>query len=96
MNLMPQQQTHPQINMSKLAVGSDVGGILFALGCILIALIGIPTIRYLFPFAVLLGLAIAVVLHFIQPKPTGKDWLTPAIENSPSPAAGSHKPAKFS
>ena len=75
---MSQQPSHPQINMSKLTVGSDIGGILFAVGCMLIALIGIPTIRYLFPFAVLFGLAIALVLHFIHPKPTGQDWLGPA------------------
>lgn len=66
--------------MSKLAVGSNIGGALFAIGCVLIVLIGIPAIRFLFPLAVILGLAIALVLHFIAPKAPGKDWIGPAVK----------------
>lgn len=65
---MQERPPCPQINMSKLAVDGNIGGTIFAIGCMLVVLIGIPAIRYLFPVALVLGCAIALVLHFIHPK----------------------------
>ncbi|MBS1826876.1 MAG: hypothetical protein JST93_16280 [Acidobacteria bacterium] len=66
---MQSQPSHPQINISNFGVGANAGGVIIATGIILIALIGIPVTRYLLPLAVILGLAIALILHFIKPKP---------------------------
>jgi hypothetical protein len=74
---MPEQPSHPQVNMSRLAVGGNIGGMIFAMGCMLIVLIGIPAIRYVFPVAVAVGLVIALVLHLIHPTAPGKDWIGP-------------------
>ncbi|MFN7934825.1 MAG: hypothetical protein U0R19_15965 [Bryobacteraceae bacterium] len=67
--MIQQEPSCPQINISKFGIGGNVGGAIVAIGIVLIALIGIPVARYLLPLAVLLGLVIALVLHFIKPKP---------------------------
>ena len=48
----------------------------------LIFLVGIPLLRYLFPAAILMGSAVALMLHFIRHNTLGKSWLLPAIENT--------------
>lgn len=55
---------HPEINMSKLAVGGTIGGAIFTLGSMSIFLTGIPFIRSMFPAAVAVGCALALVRHF--------------------------------
>ena len=77
---MGEQPPNPQINMSKLPVAGNIGGAIFAIGCMLIVLIGIPAIRSLFPVAVAVGCAVAIGLHFIRPKVTGQAWIAPATE----------------
>jgi hypothetical protein len=65
----------PQINMSKIAVGGGIAGAIFAVGSMLIFLVGIPAIRYVFPAAVVLGCAVAVVMHIIRHKTLGGAWI---------------------
>jgi hypothetical protein len=47
----------------------------------LIFLIGIPALRYFLPAAILLGLVVAVVIHFIRHETPGKSWILPAAKN---------------
>jgi hypothetical protein len=56
----------PQINMSKIVVGGGIAGAFFALAGMSIFLVGVPLIRYLFPVSVVLGLVVALVLHFTR------------------------------
>jgi hypothetical protein len=63
---MREETSNPQINMSKLAVGGGIAGAIFAVGSMLIFLIGIPVLRYVFPAAIVLGCGVALILHFIR------------------------------
>jgi len=63
---MREDSAPPQINLSKIVVSGGLAGAFFALASTLIFLIGIPLIRYLFPAAILLGLGVALVLHFTR------------------------------
>jgi hypothetical protein len=73
---MPEDTSRPQINLSKIQVGG-VAGAIFAVGSMLIFLIGIPVIRYVFPAAVLLGCAVALVIHFMRHETPGAGWILP-------------------
>ena len=77
---MREDTSSPQINMSKLAVGGGIAGAIFAIGTMLIFLIGIPAIRYVFPAAVVLGCGVALILHFRRHKTPGESWLLPATK----------------
>ncbi len=55
-----------EIDMAKIPADDNAGGLIFAIGAILVFLIGIPAIRPLFLMAVLGGVAIAVILHFFR------------------------------
>ncbi|MGH9240420.1 MAG: hypothetical protein ACRD3G_20430 [Vicinamibacterales bacterium] len=48
----------PEINMSSIRVGGDLGGLIFAAGCVAILLIGVPGLRWFIG----LSLALAAVL----------------------------------
>jgi len=48
----------PEINMSSIRVGGDLGGLIFAAGCVAILLIGVPGLRWFIG----LSLALATVL----------------------------------
>jgi hypothetical protein len=54
---------HPGITMHRLRVGGNVGGSIFAIGVVLICLVGIPTMWFFLGLAVVLGLAIALFLR---------------------------------
>jgi len=64
--------------MSKLAVGGGVAGAIFAVGSMLIFLIGIPAIRYIFPAALVLGCGVALILHFMRHETPGASWILSA------------------
>jgi hypothetical protein len=70
----------PQINSAKLRVGGEIAGAIFTLGSVLIFLLGIPVLRYMFPAAILVGCAVALVLHFIRHENPGTPWLLSATE----------------
>jgi hypothetical protein len=64
--------------MSKLAVGGGIAGATFAVGSMLIFLIGIPAIRYVFPAAIVLGCGVALILHFMRHETPGASWILSA------------------
>jgi len=78
---MNEDPRRPQINASKLIVGGGFLGAIFAAASAAIFLIGIPTLRVMFPAAIVLGLGIALVLRFRRHKTTGAPWLLSAIQN---------------
>jgi hypothetical protein len=65
----------PQINVSKIVADGGIAGAIFAIGTMLIFLIGIPAIRYVFPAAVVLGVGVALALHFMRHKTPGAAWI---------------------
>ena len=77
---MKDNTPNPQINASKLRVGGEIVGAIFAIGTMLIFLTGIPVLRYIFLVAVVLGCIFAVVLRFIPHSNPGRPWLISAID----------------
>ena len=69
---------NPQINISKIPGGAGIAGALFALGSMLVFLIGIPRLRYFFIAALILGCAITLILRFVRPETPGKPWILSA------------------
>ena len=77
---MSKDKESPQINSAKLRVGGEIAGAIFTIGSVLIFLLGIPVLRYIFPAAVVVGCAVALVLHFIRRDNPGALWLLSAAE----------------
>ena len=76
----------PQIDSAKIRVGGGIAGAIFTAGTMLIFLLGIPVLRYVFPASIILGGAVALIIHFKRHETPGKSWLLPATEQSPEPA----------
>jgi len=53
---------HPGINFSKLEIGGDVGGLIFAAGSVVAVLIGLPWIAPMYVASMALGGVLAVLL----------------------------------
>ena len=79
---MLRETPRPQINASKLRVGGEIVGAVFAVGTMLIFLTGIPMLRYTFPVAVVLGCIVALVLRFLPHDNPGTPWLLAATEKN--------------
>ncbi len=77
---MREEPSNPQINIAKIPVGGGVAGAIFAIGSMLIFLIGIPMVRVMFPAAIVLGLGIALILHFKRHKTPGAPWILSATK----------------
>lgn len=57
---------HPGITMHKFTVGGGVAGFIVATGIVLIALLGIPMVKYFLLLAVVMGAAIALVMRWVR------------------------------
>jgi hypothetical protein len=55
-------ELHPGINFSKLEVGGDIGGFVFAAGSVIAVLIGLPAIAPLYLGSMACGAGLAVLL----------------------------------
>ena len=75
---MREDRPSPQINLAKIPVGGGIAGAIFALGTMVIFLTGIPSLRYIFPAAIVLGCAVALILHFIRHQTPGTSWILSA------------------
>jgi hypothetical protein len=74
-------ETHnPQINISKIPMGSGLGGALAAIASVLIILLGLPELWYFLPGALAVGCGVALVLHFIRHENPGEPWILPATK----------------
>jgi hypothetical protein len=74
--------SYAEINAAKLPVGGNVGGMIFAVGTVMIFFWGIPLLRYMFPAAIIAGCGIAFVLHFIRHETPGASWILSATKKS--------------
>ena len=72
---MTEDTPNPQINVSKIPGGAGIAGALFAIISMAIFLIGIPALRYFLPAAIVLGGAVALIIHFIRHETPGKAWI---------------------
>lgn len=52
----------PDINMSSIRVGGDLGGLIFAAGAVAILLVGVPGLRWFVGLSLLLAGALAAVV----------------------------------
>lgn len=52
----------PEINMSAIRVGGNLGGLIFAAGAVAILLIGVPGLRWFVGLSLLLASVLAVSL----------------------------------
>ena len=57
-------ERHPGITIHRMAVGGSIMGALFAIGTVLIFVIGLPVSRWFLLASVLLGTGVASVLYF--------------------------------
>lgn len=77
---MRAETRNPQINISKIPMGSGVGGALAAVASVSIILLGLPELWYFLPGSLALGCVVALVLHFIRRKNPGEAWILPAAK----------------
>ena len=77
---MTDEAQNPQINISKIPMGSGIGGALAAIASVLIILLGLPELWYFLPGSLALGCAVALLLHFIRHKNPGEPWILPATK----------------
>jgi sugar phosphate permease len=77
---MKNDVSNPQINVSKIALGGGIAGAIFTIGSMVIFLLGIPLLRYIFPAAIALGCAVALILHFVRHETPGTPWLLSVTE----------------
>ncbi len=55
-------ELHPGINFSKLEIGGDMGGLVFAAGSVVAVLIGLPSIAAFYMGSLVCGAALAVAI----------------------------------
>ncbi len=63
---MKQDFPHQGITMHRIRFDGGFAGLVFTVGCMLIFLFGTPGLWVVFPAAVMLGLLIAALLHFLH------------------------------
>jgi len=76
---------NPQINVSKIPGGAGIAGALFAIGSLLIFLVGIPRLRFFLLAAIILGSVVALVLRFVRRETPGKPWILSSTQHADSP-----------
>jgi hypothetical protein len=54
------------IDLARIPVGSNVGGVIFTIATLVIFLIGIPALRSVFPILIAAGFGVAAILHFTR------------------------------
>jgi UDP-N-acetylmuramyl pentapeptide phosphotransferase/UDP-N-acetylglucosamine-1-phosphate transferase len=57
---------HPGITMHKIPVAGTVGGFIFAIGIIVLALIGLPLAKWFLLAAVILGVGVVGILRLYR------------------------------
>jgi hypothetical protein len=56
-------EKHPGITMHRIAVGGGVMGAVFAVGCSVIFLLGVPATRWFLLASLFVGVGVAVLLY---------------------------------
>jgi hypothetical protein len=52
----------PTINISKMPVGANIGGLVFVVGCIAVMVVGLEEVRMFLAAASVAGIGLAIVL----------------------------------
>ena len=73
---------NPQINVSKIPGGGGIAGAFFAIGSMLIFLVGIPRLRFFFPAAIVLGCVVALILRRVRRETPGKPWILSSTQEA--------------
>ena len=60
---MKDERPRAEINMARIPVDGGIAGLIFALGTMAVFVIGIPSIRYMLPAALVPGCGIAAFLR---------------------------------
>jgi hypothetical protein len=60
---MKDPEKHPGITMHRIAVGGGIMGAVFAIGCSVIFLLGLPASRWFLLASVFVGIGVAVLLY---------------------------------
>jgi hypothetical protein len=55
-------ELHPGINFSRMDVGGDIGGLVFAAGSVIAVLIGLPWLAPIYIASMVAGIGVAVLL----------------------------------
>jgi hypothetical protein len=88
---MNQGSPNPQINISKIPGGAGIAGALFAIGSMVIFLVGIPRLRFFFLAAIILGCGVALILRLLRRETPGKPWILSATQDADAaPSAAQH------
>jgi hypothetical protein len=84
---MNQESPTPQINVSKIPGGGGIAGALFAIGGMLIFLVGIPRFRFFLLAAIILGCGVALLLRIVRRETPGKPWILSGTPDADSPSS---------
>jgi Putative transposase len=71
-------------DISKIRGGGGIAGALFAIGSMLIFLIGIPRLLFFLPAAIILGCGVALILRFVRRETPGKPWILSSTQDTDS------------
>jgi uncharacterized membrane protein YfcA len=64
--LANEEYPHPGITMHRIRFGAGFAGLVFTIGCMALFLAGAPILWYPFIAAIVIGLAIACLLHMVR------------------------------
>lgn len=63
---LPNGDSYPEINMSRIRVGGGIAGLIFAAGTVYIFVVGVPAIRGFFIWSLIAGALISICLHLVH------------------------------
>jgi hypothetical protein len=66
--------SYPEINVARVPVDANIGGLMFAAATVIVFLPGIPLLWYLFPAAIVSGCGIAFLLRLLRRETPGVPW----------------------
>ena len=66
------EDDYPEINMARIRVGGDLGGLIFVIGVVVCTLIGVPEARGFFGASLVGGVVVAAVLLWWHRRRRGK------------------------
>jgi hypothetical protein len=72
---------YAEINVARVPVDANIGGLMFAAATVIIFLLGIPLLWYLFPAAIGAGVGVAFLLRLMRREAAGA---------LPVPSGGKH------
>jgi hypothetical protein len=78
-------ERHPGISMHKLPVGGGFVGLVFAAGCVLIFVLGFPSLWYFVALSAAFGIGVAVFLQLVSGRRSGRNKALSILAVPPQP-----------